>query len=100
MSIHKMTRAQLIAKIERDAQAVQRAAGLIADNARLQEKNRALQLELKTERAHQRSAVPSPCPDQKKEIQRLQSKLDKFAQCDMDEFEMWMRMRKVARGET
>ena len=98
--IHTMTKAQLIAKIERDDAALARAAGVLRDNADLQAKVADLRSKLAAEiakppRVEVRDVprrvvervevpgperivtreVPTPCPEQAKEIARLQRKI-------------------------
>lgn len=123
MGIYRMTKAELIAKAERDDAAIKRAAATLKDNVDLQAKVRDLRAKLADEKAKpprvevreverrvvERVAVPgpervvtkevpTPCPEQAKEIKALQSQLAKFANCDMTEFEQWQKMRRVARG--
>ena len=119
MSIYSKTRAELIARIERDELAARRAAAVLKDNAELQGKVSELRKALADERAKpprevvrevpQRvevpgpvrsviKEVPTPCPKQAAEINALQSELHNFAKYDMDEFKKWCRMVDVARG--
>jgi hypothetical protein len=62
MSIYTMTKAQLIAKAERDDAAVRRAAATLKDNADLQAKVAELRRELAEEKAKPPKVVEVPGP--------------------------------------
>lgn len=97
-----MTRPQLIAKMERDQAAVEKAAASLADLVRLQAEIAQLKRDIadarsKTARANK---ITMPCPDQAAEIRSLQHRLSKFADYDMDRFKQWCKMVDVAKGKT
>lgn len=126
MSIYHMTKAKLIAKIERDDASVRRAAAVLKDNAELQQKVADLRSELAKEKAKPprqvvndrfhtvvkevvkevkvpgsvRTVVKTePCPEQVREIEQLKAKIaDLEAGPKVAEFRHWQKMRKVAQG--
>lgn len=121
MSIHHKTKAELIAMIERDQAAVRRAAGVLRDNAELQNQNADLKSQLKaTQNKPPREVVreivrtvpervevpvdrvvrvPTPCPKQAAEIGRLQAKIAELQKTEqVAEYKRWRKMVAVARG--
>lgn len=96
-----MTRPQLIAKIERDQAAVEKAAASLADLVRLQVEVGRLKRDIADAKSNAARAnkITMPRPDQAAEIRALQHRLSKFADYDMDRFKQWCKMVDVARGK-